>query len=444
MLERQLTQTGEEIVRGNQVAALTLDGLDEHRRHALRRGDCGEELLESRHRVVRGHATGSRRKGSMKDRRQQRRKAPSLTRLRGGERKRTECSPVERADERDVAGPASGESRQLHRALDRLRARVGEEHLGRRARQDLRLQAFGELDLGLVVEIGAGHVEEAPGLLLDRRYHLRVGMAGGDDRDPGCEIEEPVAVDVGDPAAFAPLHHKGIGAGEAGRHRPGVPGDQGRGLGPGNRRLEKWFLTSCDHAREGIRRGAVTTPKTLRVGRIHSGRHPACLLPPKRGQESHSVNPIPGKTSSPVGGADRAMRRNRPVPSHNSRCVSPNGATGSHFERKELRDGGHRDAGWKPRSHRGLDRDRRHLHLFQHRISTPEGPQPGARPSGRDHGFPYDEVLAIRGRAELILEGADEHIDKLSRMYEGKPFESFLPDQTRVIVKVTPERIHVQ
>jgi PPOX class probable F420-dependent enzyme len=57
---------------------------------------------------------------------------------------------------------------------------------------------------------------------------------------------------------------------------------------------------------------------------------------------------------------------------------------------------------------------------------------------------PYDEVLAIRGTAELILEGADEHIDKLSRMYEGKPFEDWRADQTRVIVKITPERIHVQ
>jgi PPOX class probable F420-dependent enzyme len=61
-----------------------------------------------------------------------------------------------------------------------------------------------------------------------------------------------------------------------------------------------------------------------------------------------------------------------------------------------------------------------------------------------DCGNPYDEVLAIRGRAELILEGADEHIDKLSRMYEGKPFKDFRQGQTRVIVKVTPERIHVQ
>ena len=57
---------------------------------------------------------------------------------------------------------------------------------------------------------------------------------------------------------------------------------------------------------------------------------------------------------------------------------------------------------------------------------------------------PYRDVLAIKGRAELILEGANEHIDKLSRMYEGKAFDNFRPGQTRVIVKVTPERIHVQ
>ena len=61
-----------------------------------------------------------------------------------------------------------------------------------------------------------------------------------------------------------------------------------------------------------------------------------------------------------------------------------------------------------------------------------------------DPEHPYDEVLAIRGRAELIREGADEHIDKLSRMYNGQAFTDFRPGQTRVIVKVTPERIHMQ
>ena len=61
-----------------------------------------------------------------------------------------------------------------------------------------------------------------------------------------------------------------------------------------------------------------------------------------------------------------------------------------------------------------------------------------------DPAHPYRDVLAIRGRAELILEGAREHIDKLSRLYTGKPFRGYRADQTRVIVKVTPERIHTQ
>jgi PPOX class probable F420-dependent enzyme len=56
----------------------------------------------------------------------------------------------------------------------------------------------------------------------------------------------------------------------------------------------------------------------------------------------------------------------------------------------------------------------------------------------------YKDVLAIRGRAELIHEGAKEHIDKMARLYPRRPFKGFRPDQTRVIVKVTPERIHLQ
>ena len=61
-----------------------------------------------------------------------------------------------------------------------------------------------------------------------------------------------------------------------------------------------------------------------------------------------------------------------------------------------------------------------------------------------DPAHPYRDVLAIRGRSELITEGAREHIEKLARKYTGRAFKGFRPDQTRVIVKVTPERIHVQ
>lgn len=54
---------------------------------------------------------------------------------------------------------------------------------------------------------------------------------------------------------------------------------------------------------------------------------------------------------------------------------------------------------------------------------------------------PYRGV-AVRGRAELILEGANEDADKVSRRYTGEPFRELGPTEVRVIVKITPERIH--
>ena len=50
--------------------------------------------------------------------------------------------------------------------------------------------------------------------------------------------------------------------------------------------------------------------------------------------------------------------------------------------------------------------------------------------------------LSVRGRADLILEGALENADKISRAYTGEPFRELAPDEVRVIVKITPDRIH--
>ena len=55
---------------------------------------------------------------------------------------------------------------------------------------------------------------------------------------------------------------------------------------------------------------------------------------------------------------------------------------------------------------------------------------------------PYVGV-AVRGRAELILEGARERIDEISRRYTGEPFRDLGPDEVRVTVRITPERVHV-
>lgn len=54
---------------------------------------------------------------------------------------------------------------------------------------------------------------------------------------------------------------------------------------------------------------------------------------------------------------------------------------------------------------------------------------------------PY-EMIEVRGRAELIDEGADEHIDAMARKYlnqDSYPFRQ--PGEERVIVRVTPEKV---
>lgn len=54
----------------------------------------------------------------------------------------------------------------------------------------------------------------------------------------------------------------------------------------------------------------------------------------------------------------------------------------------------------------------------------------------------FYRTLIVRGTAELIDEGADDHIDMLARKYLGAETYPFRrPDETRVIVRVTPERV---
>jgi len=59
-----------------------------------------------------------------------------------------------------------------------------------------------------------------------------------------------------------------------------------------------------------------------------------------------------------------------------------------------------------------------------------------------DQEDPQSAYVSVTGTAELVDEGADEHIDKLAKKYLGLdtyPYRS--PDEKRVIVKIHPERI---
>ncbi len=58
----------------------------------------------------------------------------------------------------------------------------------------------------------------------------------------------------------------------------------------------------------------------------------------------------------------------------------------------------------------------------------------------QDPSTPY-RYLQIRGRVDAITEeGSDEHINALSLKYDGKPWK-LVPNQTRVIFKITPEHV---
>ncbi len=153
------------------------------------------------------------------------REAALLLGLRAGQRERAHGAAVEGAEEADdvlAAGVVAGE---LHGALDGLGAGVAVVELVRAGHGGDGAEALGELDHVLVVEVGAGHVDQFGGLILNRLHDLGVTVAGGVDGDAGGEVEELVAVDVGDANAAARLRDHGIAAGVAGRDEAVIVGN---------------------------------------------------------------------------------------------------------------------------------------------------------------------------------------------------------------------------
>jgi PPOX class probable F420-dependent enzyme len=50
--------------------------------------------------------------------------------------------------------------------------------------------------------------------------------------------------------------------------------------------------------------------------------------------------------------------------------------------------------------------------------------------------------VSVTGSAEVTEDGANDHIDKLAQKYTGaERYGGHRPDETRVIVRVTPERV---
>ena len=49
--------------------------------------------------------------------------------------------------------------------------------------------------------------------------------------------------------------------------------------------------------------------------------------------------------------------------------------------------------------------------------------------------------VAVRGRAEITTEGADEHIDKMARKYSGEGWRP-RPGEQRLLVRFRPEHVN--
>src|SRR6185437_8906172 len=130
-----------------------------------------------------------------------------------GSGNRCQCSPMERALERNDAetlGLAGGElvmARHLDRAFDRLGAGVLKKH---RVGKAHRAQPIGQ-PLGFRNAIQIGDVPNLPRLLLERIYEPRMGMPKSINSDAGGEIEVPLTLGRVQPNALAPLESE-VGA----------------------------------------------------------------------------------------------------------------------------------------------------------------------------------------------------------------------------------------
>ena len=155
-----------------------------------------------------------------------------------GQRERAHGASVEGAEECDHVLPLGVIAGQLERGFHRFGAGVAVVNLVRsRHGSDFR-QPLRQRDHALVVEIRARHVDQFARLLLNRGHHIGMAMSGRGHGDAGGEIEEFVAVHIGDHDAAALLGHQRVGAGVGRRNVFLVARENALGIGAGQGGLD--------------------------------------------------------------------------------------------------------------------------------------------------------------------------------------------------------------
>jgi hypothetical protein len=121
---------------------------------------------------------------------------------------------------------------EFHGALDGFGAGVAVVELVRAGHGSDSGETLGEVGHVLVVEVGAGDVDELGCLILNGLDDFRMAVAGGVNGDAGGEVEELVAIDVCDAETATGLRDHGIAASVAGRDETVIVGKGAHGVSP--------------------------------------------------------------------------------------------------------------------------------------------------------------------------------------------------------------------
>ena len=119
---------------------------------------------------------------------------------------------MERAVKGDDALALGVVASQLHRGFHGLSTGVAVVSANRAGHGRYFAQALRQRDHAFVIKIGAGHVDQLGGLLLNCRHNFGVAMSGGNHGDAGGKIKEIIAINILNNHAAAALGHQRIGA----------------------------------------------------------------------------------------------------------------------------------------------------------------------------------------------------------------------------------------
>ena len=121
------------------------------------------------------------------------------------ERKRSQRASMKAAKERDEFLASGCVHRQFQSGLDSFSAAVRKVRARRTSHRHNLVQLLGQLRHLAIVVIGAAHVNQLRGLILNCLHDFGMAVTGGTDGDAGVAVEKDIAIDVCYPDSLGPI-----------------------------------------------------------------------------------------------------------------------------------------------------------------------------------------------------------------------------------------------